>query len=85
MSSARRWFVCLALPLTLSWGRAATMEPVAADPVAAEIQRLGHDSYGIREAASRRLWELGRQALPKQAKRKPETNASWLKARRITY
>jgi len=37
----------------------------AADPLVAEIQRLGADHYQDREEAGRRLWNAGREALPR--------------------
>jgi tetratricopeptide (TPR) repeat protein len=55
--------VCLALSLLASPGFCATLEPVT-DRIPAEIKRLGDDRYSVREEATKRLWELGRSALP---------------------
>jgi len=54
---------CLALSLLVSTGFAATVER-ADDRIPQEIQRLGDDRYAIREEATKRLWEMGKTALP---------------------
>jgi len=54
---------CLALSLLASPGFSATLEP-AVDRVPAEIRRLGDDRYAVREEATKRLWEMGKPALP---------------------
>jgi tetratricopeptide (TPR) repeat protein len=55
---------CLALSVLASPGFSAIPEP-ASDRVPAEIQRLGDDRYAVREEATKRLWEMGKPALPR--------------------
>ncbi|HEY8960881.1 MAG TPA: hypothetical protein VIM57_01665, partial [Luteolibacter sp.] len=64
MTKLLRAGVCLALALLPSPGFSATVEPVA-DRIPAEIQRLGDDRYSVREDATKRLWEMGKPALPR--------------------
>jgi tetratricopeptide (TPR) repeat protein len=55
---------CFALSLLASPGFSAALEPTT-DRIPAEIQRLGDDRYTVREEATKRLWEMGKPALPR--------------------